>query len=61
VERTEDNSSEANDVRQTRRKKEERKTPAEVVRRSGGGHERDRNEEMGGLRNEWQRVLEETF
>jgi hypothetical protein len=39
-------SSEANAVWQTRRKKEDRKTPVEVVRRCGGLLERDRNEEM---------------
>jgi hypothetical protein len=39
-------SSEANAVWQTRRKKEERKTPVEVVRLYGGGLERDRSEEM---------------
>jgi hypothetical protein len=35
-----------NAVWQTRMKKEERKTPAEVFRRCGGGLERDRNEEV---------------
>jgi hypothetical protein len=39
-------SPEANAVQQTRRKTEERETPIEVVRRSGGGRERNRSEEM---------------
>jgi hypothetical protein len=37
-------SSEANVVWQTRRKKEERNTPIEVFRRCGGGLEREREE-----------------
>jgi hypothetical protein len=39
-------SSKANAMWQTRRKKEERETLVEVVRQSGGGLERDGSEEM---------------
>jgi K+-transporting ATPase c subunit len=51
--------SEANAVWKTRRKKEERETPVDVVRQSGEGLETDRSEEMEAVdRNEWQRILE---
>jgi hypothetical protein len=39
-------SSKANAVWQTRRKKEERETLVEVVRRCGGGLVRDRSEKL---------------
>jgi hypothetical protein len=39
-------SSEANAIWQTRRKKEEMTTSVEVVKRCGGGLERGRSEEM---------------
>jgi hypothetical protein len=52
-------SSEANAVWKTRRKKEERETPVDVVRQGGEGLEADRSEEMEAVdRNEWQRILE---